>query len=233
MHPTAREASRSYLIVHDGGDEGLFISTLMRILKLATRVNGKVKRNWSVRPPTSTVPPGALQGPLTFRQSRDPRPRSQEMRSFALSLDGPIQGVAVNLPDGFVSQPAPRTNGDWETIIETLGHSQAFRHTGNWRSEVLQGFDLVLLATYVKSNPDSTGIQKITYLWDAYGRFQDPPRFYDESQITRAEQRLGLSRKVKATDALLHTNLSIYSVGTIIGLLIIPVALLISELRMC
>jgi hypothetical protein len=169
-------------------------------------VNGKVQSSWSVRPPTSTVTPGALQGPIPFRRFRDPRPWSQEMRSFALSLDGPIEGLAVNLPDGMVSQPAPRTKRDWETRIETLGHSQAFRHTGNRRSEVLQGFDLVLLAIYVKSYPDSTGIQKITFLWDAYGRFQDPPRFYDESQITRAEQRLGLSRKKKATDAFAAHN---------------------------
>ena len=57
----------------------------------------KALRNWSVRPQNQTVGPGALQGAIPLRQHRDVRPWSQEMRSFALSLDGPRFKVLLRI----------------------------------------------------------------------------------------------------------------------------------------
>ena len=147
-------------------------------------VSGKALRNWSVRPQNQTVGPGALQGAIPLRQHRDVRPWSQELRSFALSLDGPIQGLAANQPSGLVSQPAPRTKQRWRERTVALGHSQAFRLTGNRGPQVLVGVELALLVSRVKCCPDATGLRKIVSLCDSHGQFQNPPGFCDESQMT-------------------------------------------------
>lgn len=41
----------------------------------------------------------------------------------------------------------------------------------------------------------------IAFLWNAWGRHQEPPRFFSPSQISKAEDRLGLSRKRGSTTA--------------------------------
>jgi hypothetical protein len=38
-------------------------------------------------------------------------------------------------------------------------------------------------------------------MWNVHSRFRNPPRFYHNSQITRAEQRIGFTRKRNATTA--------------------------------
>jgi hypothetical protein len=53
----------------------------------------------------------------------------------------------------------------------------------------------VLLAIYVQCFPDATGLEKIAFLYRAHGIW------YNESQITKAEQRIGISRKKSSTTA--------------------------------
>jgi hypothetical protein len=82
-----------------------------------------------------------------------------------------------------------------------LGHLAPFRHTGNKSLQVISGYALVLLAFYNRLHPKATGLEKMAFMWNAYGRYRQRPRFFSEGEITKAEQRLGLSRKRSSTTA--------------------------------
>jgi hypothetical protein len=49
--------------------------------------------------------------------------------------------------------------------------------------------------------PTAMAAEIIAYLWNVHGGFLPEPRFYHPSQITRAEQAIGLTRKRNATTA--------------------------------
>lgn len=89
--------------------------------------------------------------------------------------------------------PSERTIRRYIERENQLGHVEPFARSGNRRARVLRRFDLVLLAIFVARFPTATGPEKIAFLYNAWGRFQNPPRFYDTSQISRAEKRIGIS----------------------------------------
>ena len=97
--------------------------------------------------------------------------------------------------------PSRSTMYRWKAREANLGHVRPFVASGNRKSQILQGLDLYLLAFYRCLYSKAQAVEVIAFLWNSYGRFQNPPRLYDPSEITRAEQELGLTRKKVSTIA--------------------------------
>ena len=72
-----------------------------------------------------------------------------------------------------------------------------FRSTGNKRVEVLRGRDILISSLHHRSWPISTAAEVAATV----ARFSHNPRIYSNSQITEAEDRLGLTRKIASTEA--------------------------------
>ena len=83
----------------------------------------------------------------------------------------------------------------WGARENTEGHYYAYKRNGGRQASVFAGRDLLLLAYYRCIHPEATASEVIAFLWNTHGRFQLVPRFYNPSQITKAEHLLGLSRK--------------------------------------
>ena len=94
----------------------------------------------------------------------------------------------------------------------TLGHFRRFVKQGNNRATVLRGIDLYNLALWRTVWPKSTHAELNALLFNSQvARGENNPRFFCPSQLTRAEDRLGLSRKCGSTtayQALLPRNLA-------------------------
>ena len=76
-----------------------------------------------------------------------------------------------------------------------------YQYTGNQRARVLRGIDLVLLAYYRVVFPKALLSEVAAFIWNAWGRFQNPPILYSLPDISKAETRLGLTRKRGSTTA--------------------------------
>ena len=85
--------------------------------------------------------------------------------------------------------PQKSTVRKWDHRRNTLGHVRRFVRQGNRRATVLRGTNLLLLAYYRVLYPKATAAEINTFLFYSTGRVYSP------SQITRAEDRLGLTRK--------------------------------------
>lgn len=70
---------------------------------------------------------------------------------------------------------------------------------GNKRAKVLRGFDRYLLSYFRVLFPKATATEVNAFLYNA--SIEPVPRFFHPSQITRAEDSLGLARKKGATIA--------------------------------
>ena len=96
--------------------------------------------------------------------------------------------------------PSKRTERRWVNLVNQLGHFRKCRHTGNDRATVLRDHDLILLALYRLAYPKATAAEINAFLFRAnFGNLMF--RFYDPSQISKAEKRIGLTRKVGSTTA--------------------------------
>ena len=91
--------------------------------------------------------------------------------------------------------PVMRTVNDWTTRQQRLGHLRRFRRQGNKFATVLRGRHMLLLAYYRALYPKATAAEINVFLFYSTGRVYHP------SQITRAEDMLGLSRKRGSTTA--------------------------------
>ena len=89
----------------------------------------------------------------------------------------------------------------WSNRDTVEGHYLPYQRNGGPQPTVFVGRDLLLLAYYRLIHPEARASEVIAYLWNTHGRFLNPPRFYHPSQITRAEQDIGLSRKRAAKTA--------------------------------
>jgi transposase len=145
----------------------------------------------------------------------DHQPHPSECRSFAYSHPQRQAAIAV-VNEGMHHDPAIqhlRDQGLWSSMRSSQRWSQQLIETGTLRSKkktgnnhatVLRGHDLLYLAMYRASYPKATAADIIAFLHNTTGRFYHP------SQISRAEDRLGLSRKKGSTtarQALLPLNL--------------------------
>ena len=166
-----------------------------------TMVNGKAHKMPMCRPPRETagpiIAPGQQKGgpkeacPLETRRLAA-RAHLQNNNNNQVIIEGQLH---ANLPSRrSVHRHTHRCNN--------LGHLQAFRRSGNRRSAVFKGLDQVLLILHNKKFPHASAFQKIAFIFNSWGVLQAVPRAYDESQVTRAEQRLGLSRKRCAVSAI-------------------------------
>jgi transposase InsO family protein len=98
--------------------------------------------------------------------------------------------------------PSTRTNRRHRRqLLQTRGHLLRYRRTGNRRATVLRGHALLLLAFWRCLHPKTTAAETNAFLWNAHGCFLPTPRLYSSSQITKAEDLLGLSMKVSSTTA--------------------------------
>ena len=85
----------------------------------------------------------------------------------------------------------------WRNRQQVLGHIRKFRHTGNKRANVLRGSTLISLALWRVLWPRGTHHEANIWLFHSNGQL----RFYQPSQISRAEDRLGLSTKRASSTA--------------------------------
>ena len=112
-------------------------------------VNGKVNTTGrdNVRPDTGTV----QQGPYNSVVGRPPGSRrawdiDQRRQSQIIRQSGEQLMQQQHTLRQQWAAPALRTIREHTRCLNVLGHLDPFRHTGNKRSEVLTGVDLVLLA---------------------------------------------------------------------------------------
>lgn len=93
--------------------------------------------------------------------------------------------------------PSIRTIRRWRRRRARYGHFVPYRRTGNSRAQIFRGPELVLLARVMAIYPRITAAEINAFMFHASGQI----RFYCHSQIYRAQDRLGLSRKRAATTA--------------------------------
>ena len=98
--------------------------------------------------------------------------------------------------------PSTRTNRRHRRqLLHLRGHLRPYVRQGNKRATVLRGHACFLLAFWHCLHPKTTAAETNAFLWNVHGRFQPTPHLYSPSQITEAEDRLGLSRKRASTTA--------------------------------
>ena len=138
-------------------------------------------------------PSGDRSRPPT-RHRHETRPYDYHARIMALrakrqgiQMDNPIPNRSI--------WPSRASIFVWERRLRDEGHYYAYKRNGGRRATVFAGRDLVLLSFYRSVHPEATAAEIIAYLWNVHGRFMPIPRFYSPSQVTKAEQALGLSRK--------------------------------------
>jgi len=85
----------------------------------------------------------------------------------------------------------------WRSRFQNLGHIRRYRRTGNSRASVLRGTELINLALWRILWPRGNHHEANIWLHHAGGQF----RFYQPSQISKAEDSLGLSMKRASTTA--------------------------------
>ena len=90
--------------------------------------------------------------------------------------------------------PSQASTYRWKKQQDSLGHVNACRRTGNKRSSVFHDHDLLFLALYRIAYPKTTAAEINAFLYKVnFGSLNF--RFYLSSQITTAEQSIGLTRK--------------------------------------
>lgn len=91
--------------------------------------------------------------------------------------------------------PSLRTLRLYRQRLRNYGHLRRFIRQGNREARTIVGQDLFLLAYYRILFPKARIAEVIVWLYNARGRFYHP------SQISRAEDRIGLIRKRGSTTA--------------------------------
>lgn len=86
----------------------------------------------------------------------------------------------------------------WRARRQREGHFLPYRRTGNALPSALRGFDEVQLAYLMCCFPRVNAAEVNVFLYNSNGQ----TRFYHPSQICRAQQRIGLSKKRSSTTAM-------------------------------
>ena len=96
--------------------------------------------------------------------------------------------------------PSKQSEYRWQNLLDTHGHTKPCRRSSNNRATVFRNHDLFLLALYRIAFPKTTAAEINAFLYRAnYGSITF--RFYSNSQVSEAEQRIGLTRKRGSTTA--------------------------------
>jgi hypothetical protein len=128
---------------------------------------------------------------------------SQDLRSFVMHLyhnNQLVNNPAVQQAQAMYQFPCNRTIRRYIQLEQELGHVRPCRRTGNRRASVLRDHNIVFLALYRVVFPKCSAAQINAFLYRV--NFGDVTfRFYTPSQITKAEIRIGLTRKRGSTTA--------------------------------
>ena len=128
---------------------------------------------------------------------------AMEMRDAAMNLrdnNNHRTPVIVNLQNLHL-WPCKRTINRYRERRRREGHYHPYRRTGNNRATVLRGLEAFELAWLMAVFPRINAAELNVFLYNANGQ----TRFYDPSQIYRARQRIGLSKKRSSTTAMQAT----------------------------
>ncbi len=120
---------------------------------------------------------------------------SQDMRGQAMHLK---DNGMENEPQSLLLQnnrllPSKSTTRRYIQRRNNLGHFRRFRRTGNKKATVLRRMDGFLLMYYRRVYPNATHAEIAAFLWNSYSQHLPTPRFYNPSQISRAETRFRIT----------------------------------------
>ena len=156
-----------------------------------------VNRNPPVRPALQHLQPDERSLAFTHR------PCDQQVQKSAVILsltrqDRSAEIVALRAAKRF---PSIWSVQRYKRRLVWEGNVAPYRHTGNRRATVLRGINLILLAYFRVVFPKALLAEVAAFLWNAWGRFQNPPILYTLPDISKAKTRLGLTRKKGSTTA--------------------------------
>lgn len=121
--------------------------------------------------------------------------------AFLHALAGEWEHLIVTNKRDVAALPCTRTLLRHLKRFLTRGHFCACKRNGGKARSVLAGNELIHVAVCRGVFPTATCAEVQAHLWNVHGRFLPRPRVHGPSQITRAEQRIGLSRKRTSTTA--------------------------------
>jgi len=126
---------------------------------------------------------------------------SQDFRTFAVHLHNNGQLDDYSITQAQVAKLFPSKQSVRRlALIQLNGHCRPCRRTGNKRAQVLRDHNIVSLALYRVAFPKCSDAQINAFLYRInYGDVTF--RFYTSPQITKAETRIGLTRKCGSTTA--------------------------------
>jgi len=129
-------------------------------------------------------------------------PYSHEFRQFVMS----VRNLGLSNHAIFEDHrhqhlyPSLRTERRWDLFERLYGTYRACKRSGNNRATVLRDYNLFYLAFYRVAFPKATAAEINAFLYRVnYGAWNF--RFYSCSQITKAEDRIQLTRKRGSTTA--------------------------------
>jgi hypothetical protein len=138
-----------------------------------------------------------------------PHPSTRQGRSHGYAVEFRIAAVSASHHQQFQNSPFLlylRAQGQWASRAsiyrwrqrqQALGHLRRYRRTGNIRSVVLKGTMLLSLAMWRVIWPRGTHAEANVWLFHSNGQ----TRFYQPSQISLAEDSLGLTIKRASVQA--------------------------------
>ena len=127
---------------------------------------------------------------------------SQDMREFAMHIHqtNQLDNPAIQNARGLWLFPSIQTIRRYVVLMNLLGHCRPCRRTGNKRAEVLRDHNIIFLVLYRIAFPKCSSAQINAFLYRV--NFGDVNfRFYTKAQITKAETRIGMTRKRGSTTA--------------------------------
>jgi hypothetical protein len=144
------------------------------------------------RPPLRTVVPAAPHpsGGRGFAYSQDMRALDEFIQQQNLENHPLVERLRQER-----LYPSQQTSDRHAARQVQEGHRRPYRRTGNNFAEVLRGRSLYYVALFRLLYPKINQNEMNVFLYYCTGRF------YESSQISRAEDRLGLTRKVASTTA--------------------------------
>jgi hypothetical protein len=155
-------------------------------------------RNRNPRPMPKTI----RRGPASHPSNGGARGYSMDTRELAMSVVHAGQERSPIIQQQRVQKQFPSrwTTSRWARQLAQRGDVRPFQINGNNRSRVLTGRMRFLLVFYRILFPKCTAAELNCYLYNNTPPEQEQ-RFYSGSQITRAEDDSGLTRKQGATTA--------------------------------
>jgi transposase len=155
-------------------------------------------RHRNIRPMPKTI----RQVPTSHPSKGGARGYSMDMREMAIRVQHTGQEHTPTIQNQRVEKKFPSrwTTRRWARRLAQSGHIKPFQMNGNKRSTVLTGRMRFLLVFYRTLFPKCTAAELNCFLYNNTPPEQEQ-RFYSGSQITRAEDDCGLTRKRGATTA--------------------------------